>query len=372
MNTHAHPTQDIDALFQKTKGQLFYHKTAGFLGRLLAQVSFQWMDGPDMPTAAISTKTLYWNPEFFLSLTPSTRVTVLAHELWHNGSLHGPRMGNRCPDIWNQAADHMINLRLQEDGYDMSGFPYLMDPRFTGMATEDIYDILVSEGGKPMERPMSSDIMPCDKSDVHDAVGKVVAAVTAAKIGGGAGSIPGEITVALDNFLNPKLPWEALLFNFFNEMTTDEYSYSRPNRRYEDPIMPGKSGFNGLEHLIYYLDISGSVSDEQILRFNSEVKFIKEELTPELLTLVTFDTDIRDEYNFEREDPFEKIVVTGRGGTCLECVMEHAKKHQPTAMVVFSDLEVDIPPDPGVPIIWVCIDNQSIKVPYGRLIHIKD
>lgn len=373
MNAYSPVTQDVDALFQKTKGQLFYKSSAGFLGRLLAQVSFEWMSGPDMPTAAISTKTLYWNPEFFLSLTPSTRVTVLAHELWHNGALHGPRMGNRCPDKWNEAADHMINLRLKKDGFDMSGFPYLMDPRFEDMATEDIYDILVSEGGKPMERPMGSDLMPCSKEDLYDAVGKVVAAVTAAQLGGvKPGQIPGEITLAIDNFLNPKLPWEVLLFNYFNELTNDEYSFARPNRRYDDPMMPGKTGSNGLEHLMYFQDISGSISDDNILRFNSELKFVWDELAPQRMTVQTFDTEIQDTYEFETGDVYEKIIVTGRGGTCLKEVFAQIKKEQPSCAVIFTDLGVEIPQNPGVPIIWVCVDNPSGQVPYGRLVHVND
>ena len=102
------------------------------------------------------------------------------------------------------------------------------------------------------------------------------------------------------------------------------------------------------------------------------MKYIKDELLPELLTLVTFDTKIRDEYVFEKDDPFEKIVVTGRGGTCLEDVFEHARRNAPTAMIVFSDLEVRIPGNPGVPIIWICIGNSSIEVPYGQLINLDE
>lgn len=366
-------TEDIDHLFQKTKGQLFYKRGAGFLGRLLSQVSFEWTDDPEIPTAAISTKTLYWNPEFFLSRTPSQRVTVLAHELWHNGALHGPRMGNRCPDKWNIAGDHMINLLLEEHGYDMSGFNYYMDPRFSKWATEDIYDVLVREGGKPMANPMGRDILPCKPEDVANAVGNVVGAVTAARIGGAKpGDMPGEISLVLDQFLNPKLPWEVILFNYFNEMTSEEYSYSRPNRRYHDPLLPGKSGFNGLEHIMYFQDISGSITDDQILRFNSELKFVWEELKPQLMTVYTFDDIIQDTYEFEEGDDFSKIVVTGRGGTSLREVFDKIKAEVPTVAVIFTDLEVNIPPDPGVPIIWICIDNKSMTVPYGTLIHIKD
>ena len=360
----------IDTLFQKTKGQLFFKKRAGFLGPLLGKLNFEW--DSTIPTAAISATTLYWNPSFFESLDPDTRVTVLAHELQHNARLHGARMGNRDPELWNIAGDHVINLDLKEHGFYMDGFPYLMDPQFTGMSTEDVYDRLLKQA-QPKPCPfLGGDIIPADPKEVPKMVANTVAAASIARMNRKPGDVPGEVTRIVDEFLNPKLPWEVLLANFFNEITTEEYSYARPNRRYEDPLLPGRMGRNGLEHLCYYLDVSGSITDDQVLRFNSEVKHVKERFEPELMTLITFDTKIRDRYVFEKDEPFEKIVVTGRGGTKLEDVYDHIMTVRPTAAIIFTDLGVRIPPNPGIPIIWICVDNPKATVPYGRLIHIDD
>lgn len=359
---------NIDTLFSKTKGQLFFKKRAGFLGPLLGKLTHVWTT--DMATAAISASKLYWNPDFFMRLDADTRVTVLAHELEHNARLHGPRMGNRDPEIWNIAGDHVINLDLKAHGYYMDGFPFVMNDKYIGWSTEQVYDDLINQKGKLPKPDLGFDIMPCDAEDQITMVTNVVAAASIARMSGKPGDIPGETEQVIDEFLNPKLHWGVLLARFFNELTNQEYSYARPNRRYEDPILPGLTGYNGLEHLIYYLDISGSIEDEHIVRFNSEVKCVKERFEPEKLTLVTFDTEIQDEYVFEKDDPFEKIVVTGRGGTDLRDVFDHAKKHMPSAIIIFTDLEVRIPPNPGIPIIWVCIDNPEATVPYGQLIHI--
>lgn len=363
----------IDKMFQRTKGQLFFSKTcSGLLGRLLCQLEFEWTDR--FPTAAISHNKLYWNPEFYLTLDEDTRVTVLAHELYHNARLHGMRIGNRCPDIWNIAADHVINLDLQANGFYMGGFPYLMDPKYKGWSTEDVYDDLIAPGApspNPNGNPMGEDIIPFEgtQAEKADLIATTISAFTAARMAKQAGSIPGETELYIDEFLNPVLPWNVLLYNFFNEMTDQEYSYARPNRRYRDPLMKGLTGFNGLEHLIYYLDVSGSVTDAQILRFNSEVKFIKDEFQPEKLTLVTFDTKIHDIWVFEKDDPFEKLVIVGRGGTDLNDVFAHMKAEAPTAAIIFTDLFVDIPADPGIPIIWTISDNPDAEVPFGKLIH---
>lgn len=369
-------TSEHTDLLQKTKGQLFFNSKAGFLGMLLAKLKFQWTE--DLPTAAISEDTLYWNPGFFLSLDKETRVTVLAHELWHNALLHGARISDRCPEIWNIAGDHVINLLLKEHGYYMDGFAYVMDEKYKGWTTDEIYDDLIKPG-KPKPQAgtiqvpgIGNDVLPITGDAVSTAVANVVGAKTAAGMSNMAGSMPGEMTMVIDKFLNPKLPWETLLYNYFNALTSQEYSFRRPNRRYDDPIMPGLAPQNGLEHLIYYVDISGSITDEQIVRVNSEVKFIQEELRPERLTLVTFDTEIHDIYNFEMDDEFAYIEITGRGGTDLHEVFKHMQENAPTAAIIFTDLEVGIPSNPGVPIIWICVDNPKKKVPFGTLIHFSE
>lgn len=374
MNMHSPSQNNIEDLFNKTKGNLFFKKNAGFLGSLLCKVTFRWDSSID--TACISPSVLLWNPDFFLSLDKDTRVTVLAHEIYHNAYMHSVRRGDRCPDIWNQAADHRINNDLKKHGYYMGGFPYLMDPKYEddSWTTDMIYDDIMASGGKPMERPLGEDIVNSnDQADLDKAVADVVGAMTTARMTGAEpGDIPGEIGMYIDKFLNPKLPWNTILYNFFNALVQEEYSYARPNRRYEDPILRGLTGRNGLEHLVYFVDVSGSITDEQVIRMNSEVKYIQEQLNPERLTLITFDHCIQDTFEFERDDPFPYIEIHGRGGTSLHEPWDYLARHQPTACVVFTDLCVDIPENPGIPLIWVCTDNQYAQVPYGQLIHISE
>lgn len=386
-----------EKLLDKSKGQLFFQKGSAFLGALLCRMNFRWDE--TIQTAQTNGAELVWNPDFFMSLDEQTRVTVLAHELWHVAFLHPVRGMTLDPDTYNIAADHVINLLLQEHGYYMGGFPYVMDPQYRNMSTEDIYDLLMKNqqaSGSP-PKPcnggsggLGGDIVyigqdkgPDDaggsasgsltSQQISNMISKVVGATTAAKMSKEAGMMPGEITLVLENFLNPQLPWEDILFNFFNDMVDMERSYARPHRRYTDPILPGESALTGLEHLIYYLDISGSVSDQDILRFNSEVAYIHSELRPQRLTLVTFDTQIQDVYEFEQDDTFEKIVVTGRGGTDLNEVYAHAAKERPNAMIIFTDLYVSIPQQPpACPLVWICLDNERAVVPYGKLIHMTE
>jgi len=173
--------------------------------------------------------------------------------------------------------------------------------------------------------------------------------------------------------LNPILPWEVLLMNYMSELSNDDYSWKRPNRRHEDVYLPSLLGENGLDHIIDFFDVSGSVTDKQLNMSNSELKYVHSVLQPKLLTLVTFDTVIQNEFTITDEDSYEPFEITGRGGTDLSPVLAYIKEHKPTAAVIFSDLHCHpMAEDPGVPILWIVMDNPHAKVPFGKMVHISE
>ena len=373
---------ELNRQLDNTKVLLFQKKWNGFLGPLVASISFLWDN--TISTACTNGVFMAWNPKFFESLDRDTKVTVLAHEAWHIAFQHMSRRGTRDPYIWNVAADYVINGMLKAAGYYMDGFPFLLDDQFIGMTTEQVYDILV-QNAIHIPNPQDGDFMEPGQGSPEmqggmtagqiqkKAFGNVHNAATASKMSKSAGDLPGEVQMMINEFLKPKLPWQAILINFFDALSSIEYSYKVPNKRHSDIMLPGKRGMQGLSLIHYYLDVSGSISDKEIKRFNSEVKYIKETYNPEMLVLITFDTKIQNIYYFSEEDTFEKIVVKGRGGTKLNEVWEHAKKHQPDAMVVFTDLGVAFPEKPpGMPLIWICSNNPNKKVPYGTKIDIKE
>lgn len=200
-------------------------------------------------------------------------------------------------------------------------------------------------------------------------------AIQQAKIQKQAGSIPGQLELIVEDFLSPVIPWEQVLFNWFTDLVLEDYSWQRPNRRHRDMYLPSlQSDEQRLTCLHYYFDISGSVTDEMIKRFNSEVKYIKDTFNPEKLVLIMFDTKLHEIYEIEENDQFDRIKVTGRGGTCLRCVRDHINDTEPTAAIIFTDLECQ-PMQPlkvPVPIIWTVADNPGAKVPFGQIIHIKE
>lgn len=371
-----------DRELEKVKGNLFFKKGSAFLSRLLVDMTFEW--SYEIETAAVSIDTFYWNPDCFDELCLETRITMMAHELWHKGLMHHWRMGNRCPDKWNIAGDHVINLWLEEHGYYMGGFPWYMDPKYRGWLTEAVYDDIAKPGGKPLPQggqllgdiiypspdQMTQEVM--DKARA-DSLATNVSAFTQNQMMSEPGSIPGEVQIVIDTFLNPKIKWETQLRRWMTAVSKTERSMRRPSRRYRDPIMPGRLGSNALEHLMFFQDVSGSITDQNILRFNSELYHVKNQFQPEEMSVFTFDTKIRDRYHFDKTEPYEKIIINGRGGTCLKEVFEEITKKKPTGAIIFTDLCVDIPPNPKIPILWVVVENSGAKKPpYGDWIHVSD
>lgn len=371
-------TRELD----RTKSAVFLDKrNAAFLGSLMCSLNFVW--SRDIPTAATNGVTFWWNPEWFLKLDPEVRKTVLMHELWHVARLHMIRLENRNPRYWNYACDIRINNDLEREGASFFGVEDCWkDQQYDAngiMAEEDIYDLITKDpskinGSSWQDAGEEGDMIPLTNQQKQTVINTVVQAVHQAKLSGQAGNLPGGIQEILNKFLEPIIPWQTVLMQFFTDLLNEDYSWKRPNRRYHDMYLPSRFTDDGrLEHLIYYLDVSGSVTDAQALRFNSEVKFIQETLKPQRLTLVQFDTIIQDVKEFKEEDPFDEITIIGRGGTSFVPVREHMIEHKPTAAIIFSDMWCSPmqPLDDEIPVIWVAIDNRSATVPFGKLIHIK-
>lgn len=361
----------------KTKSRVFLSRTnAAFLGSLMCSLDFHWDESID--TAATDGVSLFWNPHFFLKLTPEARRTVLLHELWHPARLHLNRIGSRHPKIWNIACDHRINLDLEDEGCSFEGVEWAFkDKKYKGWVEEDIYDDIYANA---ILIPVNyvGDLKPSgSKQDKARAINNVVRAATQAKMGNQAGSMPGDIEELLKIFLTPIVPWQQVLHRFMQDLVQETYSWRRPNRRFMaagDLYLPSPHMDEGkLEHLVYYLDVSGSITSDDIVRFNSEVKHIHEVYQPKRLTLIQFDTQIQQVKELVEGDPFTEVQVKGRGGTCLKCVHADIVKRRPTAAIIFTDLCVApmerLPFE--VPVVWIAIRNPGAHVPFGQVIHIR-
>jgi predicted metal-dependent peptidase len=362
----------------RTKSRVFIKKNSAFLGSVMSSLEFKW--DSSISTAATDGVSLFWNKDFFLSLPPDARETVLRHEIDHVAKLHMLRGENLDKEVFNQACDYRINNDLAVDGFSFVGLEgALLDHSFdtdARLSEEEIYDILIKRPRLPTKDAWNGedgdgDMKPASKDIQQKALQNVVRAVHQAKV---AGNVPGGVEDMVSSFLAPSIPWESLLFRWFTDQQDEDYTWQRPNRRSPDIYLPSKIIEEGkLDHLMYFQDVSGSISNENMRRFNSELSHVWNSMEPKKMTVVQFDTDIQKATVFEEGDTFDKMEIVGRGGTCLVCVRDYIIEHKPTAVVIFSDLECPPMDMAGinVPVIWVVLGNPDATVERGDVVHIK-
>ena len=338
------------------------------------------------PTACTNGKYIKFNTVFFASLTHKQQVTLIAHETWHVALNHMCRLAGQDMDIFNQAADYVINLMLKDAGFEpIPG--WLCKEQYRGKSTQQVYNMLKQDkkDGKPEpQNSLGNDIEQIKDSDpdagakAQDIKEIVVRANTAKQqaehaSGKKAGAMPGELEVMIEGYLNPKLPWQTILHNYMSEMDKSDYSYQRPNRRYmPDVYLPSLSG-DGMGDIALVYDISCSVTNYELKQYTSEADDVIRKLEPSKVDIVTFDTQIQDTYTLDQGETAEHLVFHGRGGTSLRCVEEHFRGKRPSVIVIFSDLEcAPWPADtkPAVDVIWICVNNPRATVNFGKLIHV--
>lgn len=373
----------IDQLLDKTKAEVFLEENAGkytaFLCPLMCSCKFTWND--KIKGARTNGTEIQWNPDFFTSLNKKGRTFVLLHELWHIARLHALRKGSKDHKKWNMACDIRINEDLfKQLSIYKSDYPWALTGNHFGINVrdkpeEDIYKE-IPDGTKD-DSKMGNDIGESQEeltsSQKQDILNAVTNAVAQAQITQGAGTIPGDINETLTKFLKPVVPWKVLLEKYLTDLGEKDWTWKRPNRRFQDIYLPSLQDEEGrLEHLMFFLDVSGSINQSQVNRFCSEVKYIQEIMNPRKLSLIQFDSRIQHIDVYTENQPFNKISIRGRGGTSYRPVRNLILKEKPTAAVIFTDLYASRMEEVGkIPVIWIISDNPE-DGPFGKSIHIKD
>lgn len=381
--------EELQTALDKCKIGLMRCRDAVFFTVIAFSLKHKW--DSSRPTAYVDGVHMGWNPDFFMSLTKEERIGVMVHEACHIAFDHiglTKLRSSWCPDILNKAADHVINLMLLERGFTLPSIR-LADERFKGMHTEQVYRILEQEAqqGQPQQTNSMADIVISQGDDpgqgdkgssglneaqlakhVRDII--VRAKIQSEMSGEEPGTIPGEIQLWLDNLLNPTLPWQTILRRCFTEYAKNDYSWKRPNRRFfPQHYLPSLHSIN-LQDLTFYVDISGSVADYQFNMFVSEIAGVLKMLKPKHITIVQFDTAIHHVDKVSSLQELKKIEFHGRGGTHIECILQHMEQNKNSLSLVFTDGGFRFPRDTFKQrIIWLINDNPKWVPQFGEVIH---
>jgi len=327
-------------------------------------------------TADVSGTTIRYNPEFIEKQTTVQFAGLVAHECWHVAFQHLARRGNKDPLIWNCAGDYIINHMLTKAGFDIPTGGLLNKKYDEEWTTEKVYDDLIEEEKEFDPGELMLDLRE-DVGDEKECLSRhsdvtniIVKARTQSQMAGRSrDEIPDEILRIVDELINPKLPWQVLLQKFLDRRIKEEYSWQRRNRRYSTDYMPSLHS-NGLGHLTFAIDTSGSIEDNELQEMLSEIKGIQQVFNPEQMTIIDCDSQIHQIHNVDQNTDIMKLEFAGGGGTSFQPVLDYVEEHPTQALIYFTDLfgEDDLNPV-NYPILWICNSNHQ-PAPIGETIYV--
>ena len=325
-----------------------------------------------LPTAAVDGISIFFNPEYVEPLSSDQVVGLFLHEVSHIAYDHIGRRGDRDPKLYNIAADIIIDTDLKNQGFDVPDS--LADDQYFGWSTEKVYEkllesaIQIPSGSRPdLLEPKNKEEA---KSNVQELIVQAIVACDMKDVGE---QVPGSIRIYIDKLLNPVIPWRNLLQKYMQEYSKDDYSWSRPNRRFLPDLYLPSQYSPSIKHLVVAVDLSGSESLEDTRVHLTEVEGLRNEYKLEKLTLYSVDTKIRSKFEIDETESLLDKDLKGGGGTDFRSFFKELENEPPTVLIFFTDMCVYFDfPKPTFDVIWInTYDSQIAPDGYGRTIIFK-
>lgn len=389
--THSSMTSANNDLRNYVEEMLHLDKRFVGMSKYVYDINFFW--SYSIETACAGHGFIFFNPLFWDKLSEEKKKTVIAHEIWHLILDHLERGKDHDPDTYNQAADHVINIGLDMDGFDMhgdfGGITPCFDEQYKGMSTEQIYQKIYQEKRKNPDQATKAVQGTPSKDQIEDLIKEALNGsgkdlqkqieenkekVDQLEIGQDPGDQPGGERILIETKGQKVFIKEATYEEIFEDYLIDPLSggkrtFIRPSRRQIKGDLRLKGRFpkrgrnNRLTHLVYALDVSGSINSSMRTQFLRSAKTLKETLNPSLMTIILWDTCIVMEKTFREDEKLDGIDIHAGGGTNLNPVYKRVADLNPEALVIFTDLQVYIPPKPTWDTIWF-VPNRYINNAY--------
>jgi len=171
--------------------------------------------------------------------------------------------------------------------------------------------------------------------------------------------------------LKPKVDWKAVLRRYLTQMIPCDYTFLKPSRKSPPKIiLPGITKAEQVEAFVA-VDTSGSISDEELAQFLSEIKWVARNYPSINLTLVSCDAEIQTEDQIKSRYELEKFKPKGGGGTDFRPVFELAMKKRVKLVIYFTDGYGTFPEKKQpFPVIWAVTEQGAPEshFPFGKVI----
>ena len=183
-----------------------------------------------------------------------------------------------------------------------------------------------------------------------------------------------------DELRKPQTDWRSILNNFVQDEVND-YSFSPPDRRYEDSpfFLPDFNEKDDIaSDILFMVDTSASITDEMIAVAYSEIKGAIEQFDGKLKGwLGFFDAAIIEPKPFEDVSDLRKIKPAGGGGTDFQIIFEYVHRHMsekpPSSIIILTDGYAPFPQEKlahSIPVLWL-LNNDKVTPPWGKVARVQ-
>ncbi len=335
--------------------------------------------------------------------------------------------------LWNFAADFIVNDGLVEAhvGEFIKTIPILHDDKYRGWSVEEVYDDLlenpdqIPQGAQCLDEHIEINVVPDGEMDgdgspkqESDGAGNtkitmsesdyeklkkqwqdtMFSAATAqkeheARESQAAGCIPSAIQRLIDDLSKPKANWKAFLRRACTQIINRRYTFRTPNKALfsQGWTLPGFRDRHNKLDIAVFVDTSGSVQEEQLTAFVSEMQGMLAAFPRYKVHVNCFDGAVVEDSVMVLEkssgpagwaDVKANIMkfigkIGGGGGTDFMCNWEYLKerKMKPRMIIMLTD---GYPcGDWGIkdyaPTIFFMMGNRgNITAPFGHSIHYEE
>jgi predicted metal-dependent peptidase len=338
------------------------------------------VEDPNCETAWTDGTRLGYNPRYVENMDLPHAIGLVCHEVMHCVAGHPWRRGAREHKKFNVACDYAIDKPIQDAGFKVPDA--LLNPQFDNKSAEWIYSRLPDGTGGGGSGP-GGQLKGC--GEVRDSpVGQpgtvsqaqfnnfVIQAANNAKA---QGKLPASLSHLVSEIEDPKVDWKSTLRKFVQETAMADYTWRQPNRRYLGlglflPTLRSEQ----MPAVVVGIDTSGSISNDELAAFLSEVQSIIDETQPETTYLIQCDAAVQDVREIPRGDDLGSVTVHGRGGTDFRPVFDHVAREQweIACLIYLTDMMGSFPEEEtDYPTIWVST-MEDVKAPMGETLYMLD
>jgi predicted metal-dependent peptidase len=198
-----------------------------------------------------------------------------------------------------------------------------------------------------------------------------------------AGRMPGGIERLIESNRPSRTDWRGLLRPFIEQQAPSDFTWRRPNRRYQasNLYLPSIAKEN-TPPILVAVDTSGSIGQAELDVFGQELTTILQESRPRAIHVVYCDTQINGPHEtFTPDDGQVTLTARGGGGTLFQPVfdwlasaIDDGTLDEPPACLIYltdgyaadlSDLS-----EPDTPTLFAITPGGTPDMPFGQVVSI--